>query len=324
MRTRFTFFPQLDSRDCGPACLQMVCNYYGKSIELPELRDLCFQGNLGVSLLSISSAAEKIGLRTIGGKLTFEKLVEKTPLPCIIYWDQKHFVVVTKVVKTQKGHKVLVADPGKGLIWYDDEEFNHHWIGTLSNGESKGVLLLLEPTQLFYENSCSRSLNPNRLRFLWRYVKKYNRFAFQLILGLLFGSILQLTLPFLTQAIVDTGIKEQNLNFIWLVLIAQLMLIFSRSAIGFFRNKILLHISTRINISLISDFFIKLMKLPMKFFETKLMGDLIQRIEDHRRIDQFLTNQTINLIFSGFSFIVFGIVLLIYSRSLKLVYFIGY
>ncbi|MDD3788227.1 MAG: ATP-binding cassette domain-containing protein, partial [Petrimonas sp.] len=163
----------------------------------------------------------------------------------------------------------------------------------------------------------------NRIKFLWKYLLKYKRFFTQLILGLFIGSILQLIFPFLTQAIVDTGIQGKDIHFIWLVLIAQMMLLFSRTAIDFIRRKILLHISTRINVSLISDFFIKLMKLPMKFFDTKLTGDLLQRIEDHRRIENFLTNQTITIIFSAFTFIIFSIVLFIYNVPIFLVFLVG-
>lgn len=310
--------------DCGPACLCMIAGHYGKKYTLDGLRQSSFIGKDGVSLLGISRAAEKIGFRTVGGRLTFDKLTEKALLPCIVHWKQNHFVVVYDIKKSRKGKvTILVADPGKGLLKYSKEEFCSNWISTQTNNEEKGIVLLLEPTNLFYDQQGDYVPSENRFKFLGSYLVKYKRFFGQLILGLLIGSILQLVFPFLTQAIVDTGINGKDIGFIWLILIAQLMLIISRTAIDFIRRKILLHISTRINVSLISDFFIKLMKLPMKFFDTKLTGDLLQRIEDHRRIENFLTAQTLGMLFSVFSFIVFGIVLYIYSLTIFLIFIIG-
>lgn len=219
---------------------------------------------------------------------------------------------------------VYVVDPGKGLVTYTKEEFCEHWVSTKTNGEEKGIALLLEPTEQFYAQKDAKAVpTQNRLKFLWSYLKKYKRFFTQLILGLLLGSLLQLVFPFLTQSIVDTGIGGKDIGFVWLVLLAEMMLLFSRTAIDFIRSKILLHISTRINISLISDFFIKLMKLPMKFFDTKLMGDILQRIEDHRRVEQFLTSSSLSLLFSFFTFLVFGIVLAIYNLPIFVVFLIG-
>lgn len=319
----FPFTKQPDAMDCGPACLRMVSEHYGKRYTLEHLRDNCFIGRDGVSLLGISKAAEKLGFHTVGGRLTFDRLAEKAPLPCIVHWNQEHFVVVYGIKKNKKGYTISVADPGKGLLTYPREEFCDHWVSTRTNGEEKGVALLLEPTQLFYEQEGDSVPSQNRLQFLWKYIVRYKRFFGQLILGLFIGSILQLIFPFLTQAIVDTGISGKDIGFIWLILIAQMMLLFSRTAIDFIRRKILLHISTRINVSLISDFFIKLMKLPMKFFDTKLTGDLLQRIEDHRRIENFLTNQTITVVFSAFTFVIFSVVLFIYNVPIFAVFLAG-
>ncbi len=313
---------QPDAMDCGPACLCMISKHYGKDYTLEGLRKASFIGRNGVSLLGISKAAEDLGFRTLGGRLTFDKLATKALLPCIVHWDQDHFVVVHEFKKNKQTYKVGVADPGKGLVTYTKEEFCNHWISTRTNDEEKGIALMLEPSHLFYEHKGDKLHRETRFQFLGKYFKRYKRYFGQLILGLFVGSILQLILPFLTQAIVDTGINGKDIRFIYLVLIAQLMLLFSRTAIEFIRRKILLHISTRINISLISDFFIKLMKLPMKFFDTKLTGDLIQRIEDHRRIERFLTAQTLNLVFSAFTFLVFGAVLFYYNLIIFLI-FIG-
>ena len=323
-KRNFPLIHQPDAMDCGPACLGMIAKYYGKEYDINGLRNSSFIGRDGVSLLGISRAAENIGFRTVGGRITFEKLAEKALLPCIVHWKQDHFVVVYAIKKLKKkGYDVYIADPGKGRMRFSQEEFCDGWISTQTGGEEKGVALLFEPTALFYEKEGDAVIKENRLKFLWKYLSKYKRFFTQLILGLFLGSVLQLIFPFLTQAIVDTGIQGKDIGFIWLVLIAQMMLLFSRTAIDFIRRKILLHISTRINISLISDFFIKLMRLPMKFFDTKLTGDLLQRIEDHRRIENFLTVQTLNLLFSLFSFVIFGIVLIIYNIPVFLVFLAG-
>ena len=311
--------------DCGPSCLAMIAKHYGLQPNIEKIRRSCALNKEDVSLLGISKAAESIGFKTIGGRLTFNTLAKEVPHPCIVHWNQNHFVVVYKVKKHSKGkYIVYVADPAKGLVTYTKEEFCEHWISTKTNDEEKGIALLLEPTELFCtQKETERLPSQRRLKFLWSYLKKYKRFFTQIILGLLIGSLLQLVFPFLTQAIVDTGIGGKDLGFVWLVLLAQMMLLFSRTAIDFIRSKILLHISTRINISLISDFFIKLMKLPMKFFDTKLMGDLLQRIEDHRRVEQFLTSSSLSLLFSFFTFLIFGIVLASYNLYIFGVFLLG-
>ena len=316
---------QQDAMDCGPSCLAMICSYYGQQISCKQLRKICSLGKAGVSILGISKAAEIIGLKTVGGRLSFDTLAIELPLPCIVHWNQNHFVVVYKIKKRRGNrYEVYVADPGKGLITYTKEEFCEHWVSTKTNGEEKGIALLLEPTEQFYAQNDTKAVpTQSRVKFLWSYLKKYKRFFTQLILGLLLGSLLQLIFPFLTQAIVDTGIGGKDIGFVWLVLLAEMMLLFSRTAIEFIRSKILLHISTRINISLISDFFIKLMKLPMKFFDTKLMGDLLQRIEDHRRVEQFLTSSSLSLLFSFFTFLVFGVVLAVYNLGIFFVFLMG-
>ena len=321
----FAIKRQRDAMDCGPSCLAMIAKHYGQQADKEQLRKICSLGKDGVSLLGISKAAEEIGFKTIGGRLSFDTLTSEVPLPCIIHWNQNHFVVVYKIKKRRGNrYEVYVADPGKGLITYTKEEFCEHWVSTKTNGEEKGIALLLEPTEQFYAQNDTKAVpTQSRVKFLWRYIKKYKRFFTQLTLGLLLGSLLQLIFPFLTQAIVDTGIGGKDIGFVWLVLLAEMMLLFSRTAIEFIRSKILLHISTRINISLISDFFIKLMKLPMKFFDTKLMGDLLQRIEDHRRVEQFLTSSSLSLLFSFFTFLVFGVVLAVYNLGIFAVFLIG-
>lgn len=321
----FTLVRQRDAKDCGPSCLAMIVKHYGGSFNINSIRTDCALNREGVSLLGISKAAEELGFKSVGGRLSFSSLASEALLPCIVHWSQNHFVVVYKVKNQKKGDcTIYVADPGKGLVSYTKEEFCEHWVSTKTNGEEKGIVLLLEPTNQFYtQNDTETVLTQSRMAFLWSYLKKYKRFFTQLILGLLLGSLLQLIFPFLTQAVVDTGIRGKDIGFVWLVLMAEMMLLFSRTAIEFIRSKILLHISTRINISLISDFFIKLMKLPMNFFDTKQMGDLLQRIEDHRRVEQFLTSSSLSLLFSFFTFLVFGVVLVFYNLGVFAVFLFG-
>ncbi|MBT9660237.1 peptidase domain-containing ABC transporter [Odoribacter splanchnicus] len=319
------FIPQIDANDCGFASLSMIAKYYNSNYNNEAIHSMFHIEKCGVSLLQISKVAERIGFKTIGGLLNFSSLTSRQILPCIVHWNQNHFVVVYKIKKRFKGHyTIYVADPAKGLITYDKEEFFENWVSTKVNGDEKGVALLLEPTEQFYAQEDIESLpTKKRVRFLGSYLKKYKRFFTQLILGLLLGALLQLVFPFLTQSIVDTGVGGKDIDFVWLVLLAEMMLLFSRTAIDFIRSKILLHISTRINISLISDFFIKLMKLPMKFFDTKLMGDLLQRIEDHQRVEQFLTSSSLSLLFSFFTFLVFEAVLALYNLGIFLVFLLG-
>ena len=228
--------------------------------------------------------------------------------------------------KVKKGKNFYVADPGKGLVVYTLEEFKQHWISTNSNGEDKGIAMFLETTPAFftYKMDGEENIKEKRsFRFLFGYVKKYRKYFGQIILGLVIGSLLQLVLPFLTQSIVDVGIKNQNIGFVWLILLGQLMLTISRTAIDFIRRWLLLHISLRINISLVSDFFIKLLKLPMSFFDTKLMGDLMQRMNDHSRVNNFLTQQTLNITFAMLTFVVFSVVLFFYNKLVFAIFFLG-
>lgn len=321
---KFPLSIQHDSMQCGIACLQMVCKYYGREYALSQLSELCFATNEGVSLLGISQTALKLGLQAVCGRATTEQL-KVVQLPCILHWNQNHFVVLYKVKKGRKNSWFYVADPGKGKVVYNEREFKDNWLSTQSKGEEKGVAMFLNPTPAFKECDIMGG-QPERKRsfgFLFGYIRQYKQYFGQIILGLLVGCVLQLILPFLTQAIVDVGITHQNLKIIWLILLGQLVLTISRTTVDFLRRWILLHISMRINISLVSDFFIKLLKLPMSFFDTKLMGDLLQRMGDHKRVEQFLTTQTLSVMFSLLSFTIFGIVLLCYDTLIFGVFLLG-
>ena len=315
----FPHFTQHDVMDCGPTCLRMVAAFYGRHYSLEGLREKSFITREGVSMLGISEAAEKIGFRSICVQVGFEKLKE-APLPCIIHWNQQHFVVVYKLTDKH----VWVADPGAGKLKYTKEEFCNCWLSSRKNEENTGVALLLEPTPEFYTTEDEGDeVNRKGFSFLYSYLRPYRGLVGQLLLGLLLGSMIQLMLPFLTQSVVDFGINNQNLGFIYLVLIAQLMLSFSSSAVEFIRGWILLHLGTRINIALISDFLIKLMKMPINYFDSKMTGDILQRINDHKRIQDFLTGSSLSVIFSVFNIIIFGIVLLVYSGMIFLIFMCG-
>lgn len=317
----FPHYLQHDTMDCGPTCLRMVAAFYGKRYSLEWLREKSFITREGVSMLGISEAAEKLGFRSICVQVTYETLQE-APLPCIVHWNQQHFVVVYKL----DSRHVWVADPGAGKLKYTREEFCRCWLSSKKKGEETGVALLIETTPDFYareDEGETDHAGSKGFSFLYSYLHPYKQLVGQLLLGLLLGSMIQLMLPFLTQSIVDFGINNQNPGFIYLVLIAQLMLTVSSSAVEFIRGWILLHLGTRINIALISDFLIKLMQLPMGYFDTKMTGDILQRINDHTRIQGFLTGSSLSVVFSLFNIAVFGIVLLLYSPLIFLIFMGG-
>ncbi|WP_321331668.1 peptidase domain-containing ABC transporter [uncultured Bacteroides sp.] len=323
MKRAFPFCRQLDAMDCGPTCLRMIALYYGKSYSLQTLRVRSFISRSGVSMLGISDAAESIGFRTSGVRISFEQLVTDVPLPCILHWHQSHFVVCYGIIKKRGQYWFKIADPGKQLITYNEQELKRCWLVTKYDGEEKGTALVLEPTPDFYNGDGEPELKERGLRFFLCYLAPYKKELFQLILGMLVVSLLQLLLPFLTQALVDVGISDGNLNFITLVLVAQIVISVSQLLVEFIRSWILLHVNTRISISLISDFLIKLMKLPLHYFDTKMVGDIIQRISDHERIKTFLTGSSISTLFSFISFFVFAFVLAYYNLMVLGIFILG-
>lgn len=319
---QFPFYKQHDAMQCGIACLQMVCKYFGKSYSIDYLSKICFATHEGVSLLGISEAAFSLGLYPAGGRIPLSTLQQATH-PCILHWNQNHFVVLYRIRKSNKGNVYYIADPGKGLMQLAEPDFCSHWLSTRSQGEERGIALFLHPTPAFHAGTGEEETEKRSFSFLFRYIRKYRRYFGQIVLGLLLGCLLQLIFPFLTQAIVDVGIRHRDIHLIYLILAGQLMLTVSRTSIDFVRRWILLHISMRINISLVSDFFIKLLKLPMGFFDTKLMGDLMQRMGDHSRVERFLTTQTLNVMFSLLGFVVFGGVLLCYNLTIFGIFLAG-
>lgn len=364
--------------DCGPTCLRMVAKYYGRNFTAQSIRDKVHIGKEGVSLYNIASAAEAIGFRTLGVKISFEKLVTEAPLPCIIHWHQNHFVVVYSVTRNSinlknnlpewmhwvKGGKkelnrdmytdpslpfnyfkdkeilfsslpndyqfthanvvrnIRIADPAQGIISLNANEFRSAWLAPQSGSFNEGVVLLLEPTPAFYEQGDEKHTGFNFKRIL-NYLSQHTALFIQLALSLIVGSVLNLLAPFLTQSVVDVGVNTHNFPFLYLVLGAQLALLAGRMSVEFIRSWILLHISTRFNLSILSDFLIKLMRLPVSFFDTKQYGDLIQRISDHQRIESFLTGQVLNVMFSLFNFFTFSIVLAFFNLSVLVIFVVS-
>ncbi len=304
--------------DCGPACLKMIAAYHGKNFSMDYLRKKCYITKEGVSFLGLSEAADSAGFRTMGIKIPFEVLREKIALPCIVHWRQKHFVVVYRI---RKG-KIYAADPATGLVTYTQDEFEKNWAVTMVDGKPAGLALTVEPTPSLYSLD-DQPEKTGGFRFLLKYFRLYRKYFGQLLLGLLIGSCIQLIFPFLTQSIIDIGINNNDLGFIYLILFAQLALILGRMSVEFIRGWLLLHIGSRVNVAVVSGFLNKLMSLPVAFFDTRLTGDIIQRIDDNHRIEDFLTSASLSILFSFVNLVVFGIVLAAFSLKIFLIFLAG-
>ena len=314
----FPFVKQPDAMDCGPACLKMVAGFYKINFSLEMLRKKCYITREGVSFLGLSEAADSLGFRTIGVKITFKLLNENVPFPCIVHWKQKHFIVVYKI----HNNKIWVADPAIGLVKYTREEFIRNWASTLTDGEQSGLVLIIEPSPALFDFK-EEHVKTQGFRFLLKYFRLYRKYIGQLALGLFLGSCIQLIIPFLTQSIIDIGLNNNDIGFIYLILFAQMALVIGRMTVEFIRGWLLLHIGARVNVAIISGFLQKLMSLPVAFFDTKLTGDILQRIEDNNRIEDFLTSTSLSILFSFFNLFVFGIVLAIFSTKILLLFLTG-
>jgi ATP-binding cassette subfamily B protein len=314
----FPFVKQYDAMDCGPACLKMIAGFYKKNFSLDYLRKKCFITKDGVSFLGLSEAADSVGFRTLGVKIPFDMLGEKVILPCIVHWRQRHFVVVYRI----KNDKVWIADPATGLLTYSRDEFEKNWTNTITEGKQNGLALIIEPTPALF-NTEDQPEKKGGFRFLLKYFRLYRKYLGQLLLGLLIGSCIQLIFPFLTQSIIDVGINNNDIGFIYLILFAQLALVLGRMSVEFIRGWLLLHIGSRVNVAIISGFLQKLMALPVAFFDTKLTGDILQRVEDNNRIEEFLTSASLSILFSFVNLIVFGIVLSIFSIKIFVLFLAG-
>ena len=321
--SRFPHFRQLDAMDCGPTCLRMIAAYYGKDYSLDTLRQRSFITRAGVSMLGISDAAESIGFKTLGVRINLKQLIEEMPLPCILHWNQRHFVVCHKISKSRHGYRFHIADPASTVLIFSEEEMRNRWVSTVCNGNDCGTALALEPTPSFYSETDEKKQNKRSLSFFLKYLRPYTGEIIQIFIGMIVASFLQLIFPFLTQSLVDIGIKGSNINFIILILAAQLIISASQVIVDFIRSRLLLHINARVNIALISDFLIKLMKLPLSFFDSKNIGDIMQRIGDHNRIESFLMGSSVSTLFSTFNFFIFAFVLAVYNPVILLIFIVG-
>ncbi len=312
----FPHYKQYDAMDCGPTCLRIICKYYGKNCSLEYLRTLTYTNRSGTSMLSLSKAAEKLGLRPTAVKISFADLVEVSPFPCIAFWNQSHFVVVYKIKK----EKVYVSDPAHGLLIFTKQEFLKGW----SAEDEAGIILSVELTGDFKKHNDAKTDNTEKgLATMFAYLTRHKKQMVQIIASLLLASALQLIFPFLTQSMVDVGIHDADIGFIYIILLAQLMVFLGKTTVELFRSYLLLQVSTRINIQMLTDFFIKLMRLPLGYFDTKMVGDTLQRINDHKRIENFLTSGALNTIFSLLNLLIFGIVLGFYNVTIFLVFLLG-
>lgn len=324
---RFHHYTQLESMDCGATSLRMIAKFYGKAYPASYLRDKCHTTREGVSMLSISDAAEDIGFRTIGAKLSFEQLCEDVNLPCIVHWNQNHFAVVYNIKKRRGGdYDIYIADPASDLLVYKRDKFLKCWLTIADDDNSrnlnKGTALLLEPTPKFYEEEVPKD-GKLEVSHLFKYLKPYKRYIIQLILGLITGSLISLIFPFLTQSVVDAGIGNNDLNIVVVILVAQVLLTFGQTANNLIRSWLMLHVTTRISISLISDFLGKLMRLPISFFDSKMVGDIMQRIGDHSRIQSFLTGSVISIIVAVVTFVIYSGVMATYHITILSIFLVG-
>ena len=325
---KFPSYRQLDKMDCGPTCLRIIAAHYGRSWSLQTLRERCHISREGVSLLGISDAAEAVGFRTMGVKLTFGQLCEEAVLPCIVHWRQNHFVVVYRIERRRGRTWVHVSDPASGLLRYTREQFLKSWISIRgedaadSPAEGLGIALLLEPTPKFYEEKGEEERRPG-FRGMLEYLRPYRQFIVQLLLAMLTGSIISLILPFLTQSVIDTGIGTGDLHFVVVILVAQVVLVLGQMANELIRSWLMLHMTTRVSISLISDFLAKLMRLPISFFDSKMTGDIMQRIGDHSRIQTFLTGSLLSIVMAAVTFVVYSAVMGGYDLRILGIFILG-
>ncbi|MDO7851838.1 peptidase domain-containing ABC transporter [Hymenobacter sp. CA1UV-4] len=311
----FVLYRQHDQMDCGPACLRMIAKHYGKAYSAQRMRELCRISKDGVSLLGLSEAAENIGFHSVGVRLTVDEL-DQLQLPCILHWTQNHFVVLYKI---RKGTYYL-ADPSKSLMSYRKQEFERNWLP--HPNIKAGIALALSTTPAF-EDHLEEAETTLNWTYIFRYLFKYKQLIAQLVFGLAAASLMQLITPFLTQGLVDVGINTKNLKFVYVILIAQLLLFVGSTSVEFLRSWILLHISSRVNFSVLTDFLSKLMRLPVSFFDNRMTGDIMQRMNDQRRIETFLTGSTLNGLFSLFNLVIFGAVLAYYRLLIFAVFLLS-
>jgi ATP-binding cassette subfamily B protein len=315
----FPFYSQFDLMDCGPTCLRMITKFYGKDYSLQSLREKCQIQRDGVSLLGISRAAEQIGMQTMAVKLNFEDLKNNAALPCIVHWDQKHFLIVYKISEK----KVWVADPAKHKLALSKKEFERGWLNGSNETDQNGIVLLLQPADAFFSDSDTKAPRQGNFLGVFKRFKKYRKLFIQILSAILLGALLQALLPVLAKALVDVGISNKDLNFITLILIGQIVILVGGLMADFIKSWIMLFISTRVNFESLTEFFIKLMKLPISYFDTKMTGDIIQRMTDHSRLQSFVTSSLLTTSFAMVNFLVFAIIISTYDLKIFLIFLVG-
>jgi ATP-binding cassette subfamily B protein len=308
---------QTDQMNCGSTCLAMICRHHGKLFSNEFLENLCQIGRQGLSMLNLKKAAASLGFRTLGVKLTVDQFIEQAQTPCILHWENQHYVVAYKTT----AKKIKIADPELGKRTLSREEFSQHWQKTT---DQQGYALLLEPTDAFYQQTepgIDEQANNHQFANIINQLKPHRSLLWQLLMGIFAVTLINLIIPFLSQALIDQGVGQMDHQFITVILLAQLTFVFSRTVVEFIRSWILLHISTRINIAILAGFLLKLMRLPLSYFDKKNQGDILQRMGDHQRIEQLLTSHSLNTLFSLLNLLVFGVVLWIYNALVFWVFF---
>lgn len=321
---RFPHYRQHNVSDCGPTSLRMIAKFYGLNYSAEMLRRHCYISRRGVNMQGINEGAQYIGFDTVGVKITFGQLVEEGVFPCILYWNQNHFVVCYGIEKGKNDkYKIHISDPASHRLTYTRKEFERCWIGPNADNNSNGVALMLEPGDDFGKVEDEYRKNSRSMLSFAHYFTPYRSMIGQLLLAMLVGSLIQMVLPFLSQAMVDQGINGQNLNIITLILLAQLGFFIATLSIDYIRSWIMLHMNSRIDIQLIADFLIKLTAMPLQFFDSRMTGDILQRIGDHGRIKNFLLSNSMRIVFSLINFVVFLAILAYYNVLVMTIFIIG-
>ena len=315
----FPFFHQLETEDCGPACLKMIASYYGSEVSLVELREKCHLTRSGVSMAGIHDAAENIGLKAMGVRISWKLLRDEVPLPCIVHWKGNHFVVVYDIKEKKNSFRVLVADPAIGLLEYKESDFLRCWCAR-ERGET-GAALLLEPTPNLRKGKEEKK-STSFLHIL-SLLKPHGSKMVGILGTMLLATLLSMLLPFLTQAVVDKGIGTKDLSLVGLLLIGQFALVLGMTANQFIRSRLVLKTSYLTGISIITAFLDKLMNLPLTFFESRRVGDIMQRITDCNRIQSYFTGTLISMLVSILSLIVYSVVMGRYNLGILGIFVVG-
>lgn len=320
-KRKFPVYYAHDSVDCGPTCIKMISQYYDRFFSNEYLSRISFLSRDGVSLQSLKEASETIGFTAVPVKISYEDIIKHAPFPCILHWNHDHFVVLYKISKNIFSAKkakstFTIADPADGLITIDEQTFKKYW---LPGANKKGTALLLHPTDAFYDHPEKKD-TANKIRISFKYLYPHKKILLQVAFTFLIGSLISLAFPLLMQILIDQGVNGKNISLVYLVLLSQVLLFVGDTVLGNIRSWLLMYVGTRISFMIISDFLNKLFRLPIRFFDSKKIGDFSQRMDDHHRIERFLTGSVLHSCFSILSIAVFTIIIAYYSVKVLLVY----